>query len=553
MNFGAPPPGVPQVSFDVGGAPAVAGSNGEWGWAQTGLAVAGGVLSMTLLGYVLSGGKSSKEIRAELKRLQQQKKEQQMQAMQMMMGGGRGPGGPAPGQVDAMDGLFEAEAQARAQQQQQMAQRQAMREQEETQQMLQMVLVRCDQLSSLGQHEEAADLYVKCIDMLPPTLPDYMEVCVELVRMAVNALLEAGKAKKGYEVLVSLKDSIEEYPKPPLHLLFNGILAKTMSRLKMPEALDLYVLNVHMADEHFGRDSAEYTSNIVNLAVYKLRQSEYSDAIELLEDAIPMMLSKNKGPLTRDIYAAYLHLITCHVEQGHLGSAQQVMAVVDKQADPEDVSFYWHLSHVASLFATFDFVEEAEALYRRILVKWEEFVERDESNKRVLSLVGNTTNELSVLLLNTNRVEEAQVYRQKLKDKKWGLLTTSKYFVTRNSTILFNPVGDNDFNGMFKFSLGARSPLEKGMVIEIAFELTDGSQETQRYTVDDTILLEGISTSSNPHKRFEKRPYDVTVRLFEDETSELPIYIHQQIIPSSLNTMNVNSWAELEQLYRTKE
>lgn len=229
------------------------------------------------------------------------------------------------------------------------------------------------------------------------------------------------------------------------------------------------------------------------------------------------------------------------------------MAVVEEKSDMEDVTFYWHLSHVATVCMTFDFVEQAEALYRRILEKWEPVLERDDSNKRVLSLVGNTTNELAGLLINTNRNEEGQAYRRVLKEKKWGLLTTSKYFVTRNSTIVFNPVGDNDFNGMFKFSIGARSPVEKGMVVEIDFELTDGTSETQRYTVDDKVLLEGISTSSEAHKRFEKRPYDVTVRLFEDDTAEVPIYVHQQIIPSSLNTMNVNSWSELEQLYKAKD
>lgn len=263
MNFGAPPPGVPQVSFDVGGNPASAGGNGEWGWAQTGLAVAGGVLSMTVLGYIISGGKPSKEIRAEQKRLRQLKKQQQIQAMQAMMGG-RGPPGP-PGQADAMDGLFEAEAQARnvqQQQQQQRDRRAAMREQEEAQQMLQMVLMRCDQLTTMGQHEEAADLYVKAITMLPEALPDYMEVCVELVRMAVNALLEAGKPQRALEVLLSLKDFVEAHPKPSVHVVFNTILAKTMARLKKPEALDLYVLNVHSAAETFGPTSPEYTSQL---------------------------------------------------------------------------------------------------------------------------------------------------------------------------------------------------------------------------------------------------------------------------------------------------
>ena len=263
MNFGAPPPGVPQVSFDVGGAPTGPAGNGEWGWWQTGLAVAGGVLSMTLLGYIISGGKTSKEIRKEEKRKQQLKKQQQMQAMQMMMGGGRGPqAAPPSGQVDAMDGLFEAEQQARAAQQQQMAQRQAMRDQEEAQQMLQMVLMRCDALTSMGQHDEAADLYVKCITMLPESLPDYMEVCVELVRMAVNSLLEAGKARKAYEVLNSLKEFVQEHRKPTTHILFNTIMAKTMARLKMPEALDLYVLNVHLSEEHFGADTPEHTNQI---------------------------------------------------------------------------------------------------------------------------------------------------------------------------------------------------------------------------------------------------------------------------------------------------
>lgn len=171
---------------------------------------------------------------------------------------------------------------------------------------------------------------------------------------------------------------------------------------------------------------------------------------------------------------------------------------------------------------------------------------------QVLSLVGNATNELAGLLYNTGKVDEATTLRNKLKEKKWGLLTTSKYLATRNATIIFTPLPEDDFSGMFKFSVGLRRQVEEGMVVEVAFELTDGTLEKKRFTVDKELLATGLNLTSEPHKDFEKRAYDVIVSVFENEEAELPIHVHFQVIPSSLNTMNVQSWSELEKLYHAK-
>ena len=129
------------------------------------------------------------------------------------------------------------------------------------------------------------------------------------------------------------------------------------------------------------------------------------------------------------------------------------MDILNKEIKPltstsyDDIAYYWHLTHLAYIFIEYDYSQFAEQVWNEVLEMYESsyeelkektHAERTTFDERVLSIVTNTKNEMSVMYYNQGKLNKFKELQKELMEKRYRLFTTSKYFDTTNIDFLFS-------------------------------------------------------------------------------------------------------------------
>lgn len=126
---------------------------------------------------------------------------------------------------------------------------------------------------------------------------------------------------------------------------------------------------------------------------------------------------------------------------------------IEQQCELDNITYNWHLTHIAIAMVESDYNSYAEQFWLRILDRFSpvEKFQCSPEYRRIHSLVVNSINELSVMYYNQGKQEEWQNYSRLIHSKRSNLCTGSKYFETQlaqASLGIFNP----DWNGKVIFS-----------------------------------------------------------------------------------------------------
>ena len=107
----------------------------------------------------------------------------------------------------------------------------------------------------------------------------------------------------------------------------------------------------------------------------------------------------------------------------------------------DDISYYWHLTHLAYIFIEYDYTQYAEKVWKQVLDMYQSSYEeivvqpketRSSFSQRVLSIVTNTKNEMSVMYYNQGKLGLFKEIQDELTKNSYQLYTTSKYFDSTN-------------------------------------------------------------------------------------------------------------------------
>jgi hypothetical protein len=121
---------------------------------------------------------------------------------------------------------------------------------------------------------------------------------------------------------------------------------------------------------------------------------------------------------------------------------------IEQQCELENITYNWHLTHVAIAMVESDNHMYAEQLWKGILDRFSPLTKFQFSTeyRRIHSLVANSINELSVMYYNHAQQDKWQTYATLIRDNRWNLSTGSKCFETHLSRVSLS-VFEQDWNG----------------------------------------------------------------------------------------------------------
>jgi hypothetical protein len=135
-----------------------------------------------------------------------------------------------------------------------------------------------------------------------------------------------------------------------------------------------------------------------------------------------------------------------------LGQTEKALAIeteLENLCELDNITFNWHLTHLAMALVESSRNDLAEQFWNRILDRFatlENFLHLPDY-RRIQSLVSNSLNELSVMFFNQGQqdkwLDNATIIRQ----RRWSLMTGSKYFDTQFARVTFI-VADGDWSGL---------------------------------------------------------------------------------------------------------
>ena len=173
--------------------------------------------------------------------------------------------------------------------------------------------------------------------------------------------------------------------------------------------------------------------------------------------------------MSKDALSPFLELQRNFIARGAPRLAELVLTEEIEKVTPhdfDDLTFFWHLTHLAYIFLDYGYSEEAERLRERAMApfraRYDEIsvipaVLHSRYDQRLSSLVNNTRNELALQRFNSGKVEEALAEFQSLEKKELHLNTTSQYFDTLFDYFYLMP--DAEFvQGHFIMELRVRHP-----------------------------------------------------------------------------------------------
>ena len=274
-------------------------------------------------------------------------------------------------------------------------------------------------------------------------------------------------------------------------------------------------------------------------------QHQFSEAETCFRQAIDIHLKlhkeKESTTLTKDALSAFFELQKLYIIQGKPQISEKILA---EEVEPhtthdyDDLTFYWHLTHVAYIYVENDYTQYAEGAWQRIFdtyqSKYVELTEEGAAGKRtsfeerVISIVANSRNEHALMQFNQGKIQAAQEIFADLSKRGYNLQTTSKYFDTVNSNCLIGSDERENVKCTFLLELKVRNKriMPPNCTIRFRVERLDGEvvDETEHPYEDSTVFI----MKSNDLSSVRTGPYILFAELAEELREES--YSHRQAI-----------------------
>ena len=170
--------------------------------------------------------------------------------------------------------------------------------------------------------------------------------------------------------------------------------------------------------------------------------------------------------LTEEALAVYSDLQKLFISQGKPEISEKILL---EEVEPltthgfADITFFWHLTHMAYSYIEYDYTQYAEAAWHRVFEMYREKYDQlmDQTGTRfafeVVSLIANSRNEFALMQLNQGHVKAAQKEFQELDKRAYSLMTTSKYFDTILTDVFVHPDERQCASGTFIIKLRVRN------------------------------------------------------------------------------------------------
>ena len=274
----------------------------------------------------------------------------------------------------------------------------------------------------------------------------------------------------------------------------------------------------------------------------KLAEAEecFRQAIEVHKE---LHAESGASMLTKEALGAFYELQKMFISQGKPNLSEKILT---EEVEPltthdfDDITFFWHLTHVAYIYVEYDYTQYAEAAWRRVFETYEEkhdqlieqTAKRSPFEERVVSIITNSRNEFALMQLNQGRVEAAQKVFEDIDQKAYTLQTTSKYFDTILSNFLIS-ADERDFVcGIFVIELRVRNPriIFPNSLIRLRVELNGQTVDQKEIEYDGSrpLVLRGNSLST-----LEEGSYILFVEVVDEMSEET--YQHRQSLKTQFS------------------
>ena len=275
----------------------------------------------------------------------------------------------------------------------------------------------------------------------------------------------------------------------------------------------------------------------------KLAEAEecFRQAIEVYKE---LHAESGASMLTKEALGAFYELQKMFISQGKPNLSEKILT---EEVEPltthdfDDITFFWHLTHVAYIYVEYDYTQYAKAAWRRVFETYEEkhdqlieqTAKRSPFEERVVSIITNSRNEFALMQLNQGRVEAAQKVFEDIDQKAYTLQTTSKYFDTILSNFLIS-ADERDFVcGIFVIELRVRNPriIFPNSLIRLRVELNGQTVDQKEIEYDgsrSSLLLRGNSLST-----LEEGSYILFVEVVDEMSEET--YQHRQSLKTQFS------------------
>ena len=274
----------------------------------------------------------------------------------------------------------------------------------------------------------------------------------------------------------------------------------------------------------------------------KLAEAEecFRQAIEVHKE---LHAESGASMLTKEALGAFYELQKMFISQGKPNLSEKILT---EEVEPltthdfDDITFFWHLTHVAYIYVEYDYTQYAEAAWRRVFETYEEkhdqlieqTAKRSPFEERVVSIITNSRNEFALMQLNLGLVEAAQKVFEVLDQKAFTLKTTSKYFDTVLSDLIISADESVCVCGIFMIELKVRNPrIFPNSLIRLRVERNGQTVDQKEIEYDgsrSSLLLRGNSLST-----LEEGSYILFVEVVDEMSEET--YQHRQSLKTQFS------------------
>jgi len=401
------------------------------------------------------------------------------------------------------------------------------------------------ELQHRGMHVEAADAFktiTKLLRELDGTSAESQNMIMQFQLLMYKELVTACEYRKACEVYQSIP-----FPKMNDAETFSRLIQLSDLLLNIPDERCLDILAE-------AEEVASYLPNkeILNATLNKLRGRYFckvganEKAESYFRNAIAVHVEEHKksgaSELSKDALSCYFEIQKMLISQGKPTLALNMNDDEISQLTSmkyEDISFYWHLTHLAYILVEYDYTQFAEQLWKKVFAMYEnkcnEVIKKSKSKrtnfeKRVFSIVSNAKNELSVLYYNQGKRGFFTQIQTELQKLKLPLDTNSKFYDSSGFNILFgeDPQGFATVHFILKLKVRNHSIMTQvtGIRFHIEYEGTPILRSKCNYDPDCNLIV----LTSPVDNHIEIGTYGFVVETLLDGFDGEEIYTHFNFI-----------------------
>lgn len=405
-------------------------------------------------------------------------------------------------------------------------------------QVFQQLYEKAISLQRISEHEKAARLLIEAATIADQIAPD---ISNQVRANAMEEFVKCGAYSDARELLMNLPLSEES---PQKLFTREDQLATYCIYDEDPTALS-HIERAEALAKSTSQPEKNHALVMKRRGEFFAMQHQFAEAETCFRQAIDIHLKLHETAeaktLSKDALSAFFELQKLYIVQGKPQISEKILT---EEVEPhtihdyEDLTFYWHLTHVAYIYVENDYTQYAESAWKRIFdtyqSKYDELTaetatgKRSSFEERVISIVANSRNEHALMQYNQGKIQAAKETFAMLSQRGYNLQTTSKYFDTVNSNCLIGSDERDNAKCTFLLELKIRNKriMPPNCTIRFRVECLDGElvDETEHTYEDNTVIIMRSSDMSS----VRKGPYILFAELAEELREDT--YSHRQAI-----------------------